>query len=266
MGEICTEQGRVFLLVEALRTAARDFYLKAPKDEDERRRQDRSFQRDQNTVWYDPDFIEPLRRFVFSRKWCERFRLLESSSHPGDVLTEVRQEIERKGLRSAIMNALNCWDEQREKERKEARLPEYSPVYVKEQLEKLELAQSGFLDLDAEGCAYRDFIGMNTAVLWLNGAYEPEEQRQDNSEDDQPDRISADERCKCFIAKCYENVSAEDKQFYARGKAGRRPEGERTQTGYVSELYQQFKEESPVLVAATVFSKAFHAFKRALRD
>jgi len=131
MSEIYTEKGWSFLILEALRTAAKEFYKNAPKDETAQREQDGRLQRDQETVWYDPDLTAPLFDFAFSRQWGERFRLLESGVRPGDVLAEVQQEIEQKDLRVAIMNALNCWDEERKKNREEKELPEYSLEYVR---------------------------------------------------------------------------------------------------------------------------------------
>lgn len=169
MGKTFTEGGRCFLILEAIRSAARDFCRNAPKTEEEQWQQELRLQGDQETIWYDPDFIEPLRQLAFSRKWVERFRELEHGGKPSDVLRELRAEIDENGLMCAVLNALNCWADELAKKRNESGLPEYRLEYVKEQMEKMELARKGLCELDEEGSNYRDYIGHLQAVQWLTG-------------------------------------------------------------------------------------------------
>lgn len=144
-----------FSILDALRTAARNFCLKALKCEDESDLQADKLPRDQNAIWYDPDFVEPLRLFAFSRKWGERFALLEKGGSAIDILDEVWQEIEEMGLRCALLNALNCWDEEFMK----AWAIEGGKVYTASDMFRLHEKLNKIL---------RDYNAHRVAVMWMN--------------------------------------------------------------------------------------------------
>lgn len=143
-------------ILDALRAAAKNFYLKAPKSEDERDLQEKQLQCDQSTIWYDPDFVEPLRGFAFSRKWGKRFALLENGGSPVDILDEVWREIEELDLRGALFNALNCWDEEFQK----AWAVDGGIVYTVADIFMLHKKLNKIL---------RDYNAHQGAVMWMNG-------------------------------------------------------------------------------------------------
>ena len=102
----------VFLIIEAIREAGRSYINHAPKDEEQQRQQERKLQVNQNTIWYDPDFTEPLNRFVYSREtFAQWFTLLESNEvHPELCLQDVRLTIDQQGIKQAVLYALVCWN------------------------------------------------------------------------------------------------------------------------------------------------------------
>ncbi len=278
MGEIFTEGGRSFLILEAIRGAARDFYRNAPKTEEEQRRQALRLNRDQETIWYDPDFIQPLQQLAFSRKWGERFRELERGGKPSDVLKELRAEIDENGLRGTVLNALNCWAGELAKKRNESGLPEYRLEHVKEQIERMELARKGLCELDAEGRSYRDYIGHLQAVQWLNGVTgeaAPAEQAAEQAAGDgaagQNERpLSAEERCKAYIKIRYElamKINSADLRHYRPGKPGRpkKMAEDDTLEAYIKLIHGGFnKENDKSKVAYSTFKAAFKAYKASL--
>lgn len=82
----------------------------------------------------------------------------------------------------------------------------------------------------------------------------------------QTNDLSAESRCLQFIEKRHKLAAPDDQLLYLPLKGGRRPDGAKTKTGYIAKLYDDFKKESPVLVALSVFEQAFKTYKRQLNE
>ncbi|MEI8103227.1 MAG: hypothetical protein WCG61_06845 [Chlorobium sp.] len=203
-----------FQIIEAIRVAARDYIRKAPRTEDEWLEQDYALQRDQTTIWYDKDYAPLLRPFAFSRKWGERFRLLQSEKNREAVLSEVRENIEQQNLTQAVGLALLAWSEEFCKSRQLQGKPDYSPSYVEEQLKKLEQWREYALDVDQEGCSFRDYLANRQAARWLVAADQPQQTPAPANSDDmrpEPDKrfkITKDEYEKKMFPKMIELIAS----------------------------------------------------------
>lgn len=165
----------VFLIIEAIREAGRSYIKHAPKDEEQQHHQERKLQDNQNIIWYDPDFTEPLKRFVYSRetfgKW---FKLLESDEvQPELCLHDVRLTIDQQGIKREVLYALGCWEDEFIEDRNQKGKPEYSPAYVREQQEKFAIQKETGIPADAEGVAYQRYVAVLQARRWLNKTVKP---------------------------------------------------------------------------------------------
>ncbi|MCF8382101.1 MAG: hypothetical protein K9G39_00685 [Chlorobium sp.] len=83
---------------------------------------------------------------------------------------------------------------------------------------------------------------------------------------DQAHSLNAESRCLQFIEERHKLAAPDDQLLYLPLKGGRRPVGAKTKTGYIAKLYDDFKKESPVLVALSVFEQAFKTYKRQLNE
>lgn len=83
---------------------------------------------------------------------------------------------------------------------------------------------------------------------------------------DQAHSLYAESRCLQFIEERHKLAAPDDQLFYHPLKGGRRPDGAKTMRSYITELYDDFKKESPVLVARSVFEKAFKTHKKQLNE
>ncbi|TLU54251.1 MAG: hypothetical protein FDX18_11435 [Chlorobium sp.] len=165
----------VFLIIEAIREAGRSYIKHAPKDEEQQHQQERKLQDNQNMIWYDPDFTEPLKRFVYSLetfgKW---FKLLESDEvQPELCLHDVRLTIDQQGIKREVLYALGCWEDEFIEDRHQKGKPEYSPAYVREQQEKFAIQKETGIPVDSEGLAYQRYVALLQARRWLNKAVKP---------------------------------------------------------------------------------------------
>lgn len=165
----------LFLIIEAIREAGRSYIKHAPKDEEQQHQQERKLHDNQNMIWYDPDFTEPLKRFVYSREtFCKWFKLLESNEmQPELCLHNVRLIIDQQGIKREVLYALGCWEDEFIEDRHQKGKPEYSPAYVREQQEKFAIQKETGIPVDAEGLAYQRYVALLQARRWLNKAMKP---------------------------------------------------------------------------------------------
>ena len=114
---------QAWLIVEAIRQAAKGYELKAPGTEEDQQQQNLALNKDQKTVWYDPDYIKPIHD-LFCRKW---FKV-----EPEEELKNLRALIDLRDISNAVSYALVCWKDEFLNARQHIQKPGYS------QFEKVE--------------------------------------------------------------------------------------------------------------------------------
>ncbi|MCG8375729.1 MAG: hypothetical protein MI702_04530 [Chlorobiales bacterium] len=186
MERIFSEKSRCGLILDALYDSGKSFLKNVPKNEEERQDQEMRLQNDVNTIWYDPNSSALMKEFFVSPKWPERYRALGSGEKPSVILQEIRQEIQQKGLRTALINALGNRVDEMIKVRKGKGLPEYNRAFVDDQLKKLELAKEGLYELDNEAKIYRQYVGLLQAKEWLSDGKMLKESVGDNEKSSKP--------------------------------------------------------------------------------
>jgi hypothetical protein len=257
MGE---QKLNAFQIIGAIRVAARDYIRKAPQTEDEWRGQDYALQRDQNTIWYEQDFVPLLRPFASSKKWGERFRLLQSEKNQEAVLSEVRENIEQQNLTQAVGLALLAWSEEFLKNRQLQGKNDYSPPYVEEQLKKLEQWREYALDVDQEGCSFRDYQANRQAARWLNAADQP--QHNTETAADQPSITHNRSKMLLFFDECFEIASEEEKAFHLeKGEPHRPKAGSISQRDYLRKLFKKYHRQEPTQTLLETFERQFRSYK-----
>ncbi len=166
-------------IVEAIRQAAKGYELKAPRTEEEQRQQDLALNKDQKTVWYDPDYIKPLHD-LFCRKWFE--------SEPEEELKTLRNLIDQQDISRAVGFALYCWKDELLTARQQRQKPSYS------QFERVE----SHISERQEKLLLQDFKANEAALNWLIGI------------DQQQTRTQADRQAKTGTAESLKKMSFEE--------------------------------------------------------